>query len=325
MALPISPARLVVLVGAVLAPLIVIAATPLSSALGPTLLGVIATAGSVRRGPPAMWRMAAASTLVAVLAGLAASSGDAVPLVGTAVVVVAALATSVLPRRGLTASGGMVVTIAALLVIKPVTTPVEGAGAWAGPVLVAVVVGAATAWIAAVLSVALRGRALPRPQLPTPTVPYSILLAVLAGGFTFVSLMAFPDSNAWWTVLTVAIVLQPTRDRLWAKLGARVLGTLIGGALAAVLAVILPTAVAPVALGFVALAINVVLTVRGAAYWQSATAVTVAVVMLTFDRDELLQGDVERVLFTLLAAGVTAAAVALLRVLPSGRRAPGVG
>lgn len=322
MALPISPGRLVVLIGAVLAPLIVVAATPLSSALGANVLGVIATAGAIRRGTRAMWRMAVSSTLVALLAGLATMTGDAVPIVGTALVVIASLATSALPRYGLTASGGMVVTLAALLLIKPLSTPVDIVGAWVGPVFVALVVGATTAWIAAVLSVALRGHTLPRPELPTPTVPYSVLLAVLAGGFTLVSLWVFPDSNAWWTVLTVAIILQPTRDRLWSKLGARVLGTLVGGAVAAGLAVILPTTIAPVTLGLIALAANVVLTVRGAAYWKSATAVTVTVVMLTFDREELLQGDVERVLFTLLAATVTGAAVVLLRVLPSSGRAP---
>lgn len=308
-----------------LAPLIVVATTPLSSALGASVLGVIATAGAIRRGTPAMWRMAASSTLVALLAGLATLTGDAMPIVGTALVVMASLATSALPRYGLTASGGMVVTLAALLLITPVSTPVDVVGAWAGPVFVALVVGATTAWIAAVLSVALRGQTLPRPELPTPTVPYSVLLAVLAGGFTLVSLWVFPDSNAWWTVLTVAIILQPTRDRLWSKLGARVLGTLIGGAVAAGLAVILPTTIAPVALGLVALAANVVLTVRGAAYWTSATAVTVTVVMLTFDRDDLLQGDLERVLFTLLAAAVTAAAVVLLPDLPSTGREPRAG
>ncbi|MDZ8172601.1 FUSC family protein [Microbacterium xanthum] len=319
MALPISPGRLALLVAAVLAPLVVVAATPLSSALGATVLGVIATAGSIRRGAPAMWRMAGSSAIVSLLAGWTATTGDAAPVIGTALVVLASLATSALPRHGLTASGGMVVTIAALLVIKPVSMPVDTVGAWAGTVLVALTVGATTAWIAAILSVALRGHALPRPELPTPTVPYSILLAVLAGGFTFVSLTVFPDSNAWWTVLTVAIILQPTRDELWSKLGARVLGTLLGGALAAVIAVLLPTAVAPAALGLVALGANVVLTVRGAPYWQSATAVTVTVVMLTFDRGELLQGDLQRILFTVLAAATTAAAVALLRVIPPTR------
>lgn len=317
MALPISPVRLAVLVAAVLGPVIVVAATPLSSALGPTVLAVIATAGSVRRGAPAMWRMAASSALIAMLAGVSVMTGDALPVVGTALVVLASLATSALPRLGLTSSGAMVVTIGALLVIKPVATPVDAAGPWVAALFVALVVGGTTAWIAGVLSLALRGRALPAPDLPTPTVPYSILLAILAGGFTLVSLLAFPDSNAWWTVLTVAIILQPTRDRLWSKLGARVLGTLLGGAIAAILAMLLPTAVAPAALGFVALAANVVLTVRGAPYWQSATAVTISVVIFTFDQEQLLQGDLQRILFTLLAAGATALAVVLLRALPS--------
>lgn len=102
MALPITPARLAVLVGLVLAPMVLVATTPLSSALGPTVLAVIATAGSVRRGTPAMWRMAASSTIVALLAGLTAASGDALPLLGTSLVVLTGLATSALPRFGLT-------------------------------------------------------------------------------------------------------------------------------------------------------------------------------------------------------------------------------
>ena len=267
-----------------------------------------------------MWRMAASSAVVALLASLAAITGDALPAIGTVLVVLTALATSALPRFGLTSSGAMVVTIGALLVIKPAATPVDAAGPWAAALFVAAVVGVTTAWIAGVLSFALRGHPLPKPELPDLTVPYSILLAVLAGGFTLVSLLVFPDSNAWWTVLTVAIILQPTRDKLWSKLGARVLGTVLGGTVAAILAVVLPTTIAPAAVGFIALAANVILTVRGAPYWQSATAVTVTVVMLTFDHDQLLQGDLERILFTLLAAAVTAAAVVLLSILPSSRR-----
>lgn len=214
----------------------------------------------------------------------------------------------------------MVVTIGALLVIKPATTPVDRAGTWAAALFVAAVVGVTSGFIAAALAFALRGHRLPRPELPAPTLPYSILLATLAGGFTLVSLLAFPSSNAWWTVLTVAIILQPTHHRLWSKLGARVAGTLLGGSIAAVLAVVLPSSVAPATLGFAALAANVVLTVRGAPYWQSATAVTMTVVMLTSQRGQLLEGDLERIGFTLLAAAVTALAVVLLSRLPGSRR-----
>ncbi|MDZ8276174.1 FUSC family protein [Microbacterium aquimaris] len=325
MAAPISPARLSLLVAVVLAPLVVVAATPLSGTLGPTVLAVIATAGSVRRGAPAMWRMAASSTIVALLAALIPTTGPALPVLGTALVVLTSLATSALPRVGLTSSGGMVVTIGALLVIKPVVTPADAAGPWAAALVIALVVGATSAWIAGVLSAALRGRTLPKPDLPAPTIPYSILLAVLAGSFTLVCLLVFPDSNAWWTVLTIAIVLQPTRDRLWSKLGARLLGTLVGGGVAAILGLVLPLAVAPAILGLLALAANVVLTVRGAPYWQSATAVTITVVMLTFDRGDLLQGDLQRLLFTASAAGATALAVVLLDVLPGARSTPRAG
>ncbi|GAA1958805.1 FUSC family protein [Microbacterium aquimaris] len=325
MAAPISPARLSLLVAVVLAPLVVVAATPLTGTLGPTVLAAIATAGSLRRGAPAMWRMAASSTIVALLAALIPTTGPALPVLGTALVVLTSLATSALPRVGLTSSGGMVVTIGALLVINPVVTPADAAGPWAAALVITLVVGATSAWIAGILSAALRGRTLPEPDLPTPTIPYSILLAVLAGSFTLVCLLVFPDSNAWWTVLTIAIVLQPTRDRLWSKLGARLLGTLVGGGVAAILGLVLPPAIAPAILGLLALAANVVLTVRGAPYWQSATAVTITVVMLTFDRGDLLQGDLQRILFTASAAGATALAVVLLDVLPGARSTPRAG
>ncbi|GAA3623814.1 hypothetical protein GCM10022200_02570 [Microbacterium awajiense] len=323
MALPVGLGRLTLLVAVVLAPLVAIALTPPAELLGPAVLGAIATAGSIRRGAPAMWRMAVSSGIITVLGVAAAATGPWLPVTGTLLVVAASLATSALPKVGLASSGGMVVTSGALLLIKPVTIPVDAAGPWAAAVISGLIVGGATAWIAGLLSIVIRGRDLPRPELPMPTVPYSALLAVLAGGFTFISLIAFPDSNAWWSVLTVAIILQPTYDRLWSKLAARVLGTVVGGVIAAALALVLPSTATPAALGFLALAANVVLTVKGAPYWQSASAVTVAVVMLTFDSDALIAGDLQRVLITLLAAVVTALAVAAMsRFAGPGTRTP---
>ena len=61
------------------------------------------------------------------------------------------------------------------------------------------------------------------------------------------------------------------------------------------------------------------LLLAGAAYWKYTTAATMSVILLTFDRSTLLVGDVQRILITLVAAAVTAAAVwAASRVASTG-------
>lgn len=52
-----------------------------------------------------------------------------------------------------------------------------------------------------------------------------------------------------------------------------------------------------------------VLLLSGAAYWKYSLAVTVTVMLLTFEHDEVFAGDVQRIIVTLIAAAVTAAAV----------------
>ena len=95
-----------------------------------------------------------------------------------------------------------------------------------------------------------------------------------------------------------------------------------GGSLsaAAVLAVLIPGELATALLGLAATLLSVPLLLGGAAYWKYTTVVTVSVILLTFDRSTLILGDVQRILITVGAAAVTAAAVwAASRVVkPSG-------
>lgn len=143
------------------------------------------------------------------------------------------------------------------------------------------------------------------------TLPYGVLLALLCGAFTLVCVLRFPGTNAWWAVLTVAVILQPTHGETRRKLRGRIVGTVLGGTVAALAVMALPGQLVSVLLGVVASLAAVVLLLAGAPYWQYSVAVTVSVILLTFERHEALAGDLERVGITVGASLVTAAAVRL--------------
>jgi hypothetical protein len=85
----------------------------------------------------------------------------------------------------------------------------------------------------------------------------------------------------------------------------------VGGTAAALVALVVPWPAALTIVAVVAALVGALLLLAGAAYWQAAAATTVGVVLLTFERDAVIAGDLQRVVITLIAAVVTATVVAL--------------
>lgn len=296
-------------------PVIIVSLTPWGGVTGVLLLAslpVLAVAGA---GIRAMLETATAAVAVTVVAVLLGGSGPLLPWLGTALVVLLALAASPLVAVGRESTGALMVVMAVYLMAAPGgASAVHGFTRAEATVVLAVLVGLTTAWVAGVLGLALSRVTLPRSEVPTPTLPYTVLLAVLAGLFTVTTLLWFPGTNAWWSVLTVAVVLQPTGARMRAKLLARAGGTALGGLLALGAALWLP----PLGLTLVGAAAalgTVIAKVAAAPYWLYAAGLTIALVLLTFTPQDAVTGDILRVGITLGAALVAAIAAVVAATL----------
>ncbi len=304
-----------------LAPVVALSTTPASAITGLMVLGMLPTLTAAAAGTRALLAAGGASVVVAFVATLTTSSGPLLPLIGTALVVALAFATGALSPHGLHPVGAATIAFAAYVLVDP-SRVLHTLGAHLSPLLAAAVLAglvlAAVGWVCAVAATLLRGVTLPSTAVPT-TLPYGLLLAALCGAFALVCLVWFRGTNSWWSVMTIAMILQPTRADTASKIHGRMAGTVLGGTAAAVLAVLVPAEAATTLLGLAATLLSVPLLLAGAAYWKYTTAATMSVILLTFDRSTLLVGDVQRILITLVAAAVTAAAVwAASRVASAG-------
>lgn len=305
-----------------LVPVVALSASPWSAATGAVVLGILPVLMAATAGPRAMASALGASALVAFVAVVIAGAGSWLVVLGTLLVAGAGIATGTLSVRGYHPVGAAALVLAAHLLVDPTSivdqlviarTPL---GAAASVTSLVVVAGG---WVIGCVTLLLRGFRVPAVTRPA-TLPYGVLLAVLCGALTFVCLTWFRGTNAWWSVLTVAMVLQPTRDETRTKLYGRVLGTLLGGTAVAALVVVLPAGWMHTILGVAATLGSVLLVLSGAAYWTVSVAATISVILLTFEPTDIVSGDLQRIVVTLLAGAVTATGVAVTAWLaPLGR------
>jgi hypothetical protein len=95
-----------------------------------------------------------------------------------------------------------------------------------GPIALAGLALAGGLWATAIGRLIMREVSVPRPRpvVPEAAVYFAAALAVLVGATTFVSMTELPGANAWWTVLTLFVVVQPGYA---ASLGATVVATVV--------------------------------------------------------------------------------------------------
>lgn len=294
-----------------LVPVIALSLSPWNAATGLLVLGMLPTLSAAPSGPRAMVMAAAASVGTAFVAVLVAGTGPLAPWLGTALVVALALATGALAVRGLHPVGAATISFAAYVLVDPssaIAVLDAALPAWAAAGLVAGAVLLGCAWAFGAVSLVLRGVALPSSPV-TATLPYGVLLAVLCGLFTLICVLWFVGTNAWWAVMTVAVILQPTRGETRTKLRGRIVGTVLGCTVAALVVMLLPSIFVSVLLGVAASLGSVVLLLTGAAYWKYSLMVTISVMLLTFEHNEVLEGDLQRIVVTVIAALITAVAV----------------
>lgn len=291
-------------------PLLAVSLSPWREVAAVVLFAVLGALNAAAISAKALVHTFAGTAGIAFIAAVAPAASPTLPLLGAALVAILGAATAALVPRGLGQLGVVRIALAAHLLINPGPLTAEfGVGpGWDIAAAVALTVIIASLWVLTLTLVFFPGaRAIP--EHPETSTAYPMLLAALCGMFTFACLVWFPHTNAWWTVLTVALVLQPTASSTARSAAERVVGTIAGAVIAASIAAITQSTIALTVLATIAAVACVVLTVTHAPYWTYSSAVTIAVILSTFTPTTVVRGDEVRVLATLVAASAATIAV----------------
>jgi MFS family permease len=173
----------------------------------------------------------------------------------------------------------------------------------------------AGAWTVLVVALATRRRAKPaaKPLTPRRAFDYGACLAVAGGIAAFVALEWFHGEESHWLPVSALVVLgplalgDPSLRSVLEKGGYRVLGTVIGVALAGTVAVAVTNDTAQLWIGVAFLAAGVVAIVswtQPSQYWRGIALMTPAVVLLGSFGNDTLSIDGQRLLFTLAGSAL---------------------
>ena len=145
----------------------------------------------------------------------------------------------------------------------------------------------------------------------------ALAAAVFAAG-TAVSIQHHFGNGGVWFLLTIAVVNQPFAEHPWIKTGQRVIGTVIGVAIAAGITFLLPATTGEMAYmlaGLALLAVSVHLTVNPkVAYWKFVVFLTSGLILLlgAGDARTAIGRSVRHLAFIRLDATLGGVAVSLL-------------
>ncbi|GAB2568155.1 FUSC family protein [Leucobacter ruminantium] len=293
-------------------PALAIALTPLASGLSHVLAGTaVGIVGSLYGRPVGLSAVTGSTALIA-LAGLAAPW----PLAAAALMAVTGVVIGACARRGWhpaavqASAWPATLLIAARFGVPGFDWTSHGAGQILTPALLAALGGL---W--AVALAALAGARFPRFAIaavdPLSARLYGAALAVLLGGVAFVAATWLPGSLAGWALLSILVIVKPGLADTRQRLLARSFGTMLGGLLAAGIALLAPAHGVQVALGGTAMLVALGLYATGASYAGYAFALTTAIVLLSSTEQNVLAVDLQRVGLTLAAAVLVAALAAV--------------
>lgn len=293
-------------------PAMVTALTPLAPGLPHVLAGTaVGVVGSLYGRPVGLGSVIGAAALIA-LAGMAAPW----PAAAAALMAATGLAIGACARRGWhpaavqAGAWPATVLIAARFEVPGLDWTSHGAGQILTPALLAAAGGL---WAVALAAVA--GDRFPRftiaPVDPLSARLYGAALAVLLGATAFVAATWLPGSLAGWALLSILVIVKPGLADTRQRLLARSVGTMLGGLLAAGIALLAPVHGVQVALGGVAMLVALGLYATGANYAGYAFALTTAIVLMSSTGQNVLAVDLQRVGLTLAAAALVAVLAAV--------------
>lgn len=165
-------------------------------------------------------------------------------------------------------------------------------------------------------------------KLPSgPVVPvqreiamtYGATLALLGGLAAAVVLTWFPNTAAGWVILTVYVIVVPRAvddkivHEMRVKAVHRVVGTIVGVAIAGAIATVIRHQIPLILLGIICLVIALEFRVAGRPYWQYVIFLTPGVVFLTGYGMEADQFGFTRLICTIIGVLVSLAALELIR------------
>ncbi len=150
---------------------------------------------------------------------------------------------------------------------------------------------------------------------------YTGALVLLLGGAAYIASTWFSKTTAGWVLLTILLVTRPTYDESRQMIRERGLGTVAGGVIAAVVAVIVSDSTTLVAIGTLAMVVAAVLQLQHARYAYFAVFVTAAIVLLDAQRSNVFEIDLQRVVYSLIGVALVVVAVTAAEIV-LGRSTP---
>ena len=225
--------------------------------------------------------------LLTALTPIAIVSGT-VPVAGAALMALMCFGVGLSAARGLHAGMLLIPMYLAFLIIAPPPwSGLTAADRTSTSYLLWIMLffGGGALWAALVFPPLLR-RAKMSPHRPEPwawedTVVYTITITVLCTASTLAVLIWWPGSNGAWLVLTVLAVTQLGSDATMKRTWHRIAGTVVGVAIAAIVASISSSEVVLTAVGLVLTVILVVILLSPHSYFLWTVVVTPLVVLFT--------------------------------------------
>lgn len=304
-------AKSAVVIGALVLPALLVGTLWHPQAAAPVVYGGLL--GLVAVGPTPRRRLGLGiAALMLLLTPLAVVSGT-VPLTGACFMALLCAASGIAALWGLQAVLTLIPLVLANFVVSPLSlsgAPVERTDS-AYLVAAAALVAGGALWPVLLVPALARKREIP-PLAPAPAldaVVYTVTVTVLASGATFGVLAAGTGPEGTWLIVTILAVAKLDTRTTVQRSAYRIVGTIAGAAIAAGLAVVVPSAGLQILLAVVALMLAMA-TRSGPRYWVYVTFLTLAVVLLSAP-DEVLRTDEYRLLYNLIGAGLVLLAAAL--------------
>ena len=272
---------------------------------------VVGLVTSLMAGP----RVARLSALIITLLGPVAVVAGLVPAAGAALMALACIGVGITAGWGVHKGTAMVLLGLSYLLVDPPTIGATTAdrldNTYIASVLLTLAMGAF--WPAIVVPRLTKGHAFAKPERNTraDTVEYLAVITTTCTIATWGVLAWAPGTNASSLLLTLIVVVQVGPQATVSKTVQRVGGTILGGAVAAGLVMVIGANTLLVVAGLVALTLAV-LTATSSRYWLYSSFMTAAIVLLS-GADNPAAIDTARVGYTVLG-GV----IALIAILISG-------
>ncbi len=187
-------------------------------------------------------RLSIALSVIAGVAGIVAILAEPWPIAGALVITLLTAGAALASRRGLHNAALLVPIVISLIITAPPT--ISGVDS---PVVTALVTGLALCasglWVTLVVRLVLGSGAprLPRSEYSrTVSLAYAAVMAVVVGVASYIVLALYPIDRGGWLILALIVTLQPSAADTITKALQRLGGTVIGLAIALLIALANP-------------------------------------------------------------------------------------